>query len=95
MSIAFDEKGKVFSRVIPKDVLYARIQTITHLITGEIYVNHEKRIKDELEIADQFIAVTSARVYKPDGSLFYTSTFVTLNRDHIVWLSLEDEPDQS
>lgn len=91
-NIAYDEKGKVFSRVIHKDALYARIQTITHLITGEVYVEHETRIKDELEFADQFIAVTSAKVYTNTGSLVYEAEFVTLNRDHIVWLALEDEP---
>jgi hypothetical protein len=94
MTIAYDEKGKAYNRVIAKDVLYARIQTITHLITGEIYVNHEQRIKDELEIAEQFIAVTAAQVYNRDGALEYKATFITLNRDHIVWLALEDEPPQ-
>jgi len=92
MNIAYDEKGKVFSHVIHKDALYVRIQTVTHLITGEIYLDKDKRIKDELEFTEQFIAVTGAKVLKADGSLAYEAEFITLNRDHIVWLALEDVP---
>lgn len=87
-----DEKGKVFSHVVHKDVHYVRIQTITHQITGEVYVRRDQRIKDELEFSEQFIAVTSAKVYKLDGTLAYEAPFITLNRNHIVWLALEDEP---
>ncbi|MBI3242148.1 MAG: hypothetical protein HYZ49_07635 [Chloroflexi bacterium] len=92
MSIEYDPKGKVFSQVVRKDAVYVRIQTVTHQITGEMYLRQDERIKDQLEIADKFIAVTSAKVYKLDGELAYDATFITLNRDHIIWLSLEDEP---
>ncbi|MEK7784508.1 MAG: hypothetical protein AAB658_03640 [Chloroflexota bacterium] len=92
MSVEYDPKGKVFSQVVRKDAVYVRIQTITHQIVGEIYLRQEERIKDQLELADKFIAVTSAKVYKLDGELAYDATFITLNRDHIVWLALEDEP---
>lgn len=90
-NIAYDEKGKIFSQVIHKDALFARIQTITHHITGEVYLEHETRIKDELEFAEQFIAVTDAKVYTNAGVLAYEAAFITLNRDHIIWLALEDE----
>ena len=87
-----DEKGKVFTHIVHKDVLHARIQTLTHQITGEIYLKHEQRVKDELEIAEQFIAVTSAKVYTLGGELAYEAPFLTVNRLHIIWLALEDEP---
>jgi len=92
MTTEYDDKGKVFSTKIRKDAVYARIQTITHLLTGEIYIEHDSRIKDHLEVAEKFIALTSAKVFNPDGSLAYESAFITLNRDHIIWLALEDEP---
>jgi hypothetical protein len=92
MTDIYDEKGKVFTRVVHKDVLYVRVQTVTHLITGEIYIEHEQRIKDHLELAEQFIAITSAKVFGLDGVLAYQAEFLTLNRAHIVWLALEDEP---
>lgn len=87
-----DDKGKVFSRIVHKDSVYVRIQTITHIITGDIYVEHDRRIKDELEFAEQFIAVTGATLYNPDGTKAYDVPFVTINRNHIVWLILEDDP---
>jgi hypothetical protein len=31
-------------------------------------------------------------VHKLDGSLAYEAPFITVNRNHIVWLALEDEP---
>ena len=92
MTVAYDDKGKVFSNIISKDALSVRIQTVTNMITGEIYVDHDKRVKDELEFAGQFIAVTTAKVFNGDGSLAYTAEFVTVNRNHIVWLALEDGP---
>ncbi len=93
MSTEYDPKGKVFTHVVHKDVVYVRIQTITHQITGDVYIEHDRRIKDELEFAEQFIAVTSAKVFKLDGTLAYDAPFVTINRNHIVWLALEDDPE--
>ncbi|MBM4423824.1 MAG: hypothetical protein FJ030_10580 [Chloroflexi bacterium] len=92
MSTEYDPKGKVFTHVVHKDVVHARIQTITHQIVGEIYLTHEKRIKDELEFAEKFIAITAPKVFNLDGTLAYEAVFITINRDHIVWLALEDEP---
>lgn len=92
-NLDYDPKGKVFSNVVRKDAVYVRIQTLTHQITGEIYLKQEQRIKDELEFAEKFIAVTSAQVYRLNGEKVYDAAFITLNRDHIVWLALEDEPD--
>ena len=92
MTNEYDEKGKIFTRVVQKDALYVRVQTVTHLITGEMYVEHEQRLKDNLEFAEQFIAITAAKVFTLTGALTYQADFLTLNRDHIVWLALEDGP---
>lgn len=99
MSIAYDDKGKIFSHIVQKDVVLARIQTITNLITGEIYLERGKRIKDVLEFTETFIAITAAKVFGADGALAYETPFLTLNRNHIVWLAIEDQhheeqPDQ-
>jgi len=92
MSIEYDNKGKVFTHIVRKDAVYVRIQTATHQILGEIYLSQDRRIKDQLELVEKFIAVTSAKVYDLSGKLVYEATFVTLNRDQIIWLALEDEP---
>ncbi len=92
MNTEYDPKGKVFTHIIQKDIVYVRIQTLTHQITGEMHIEHDKRIKDELEFAEQFVAVTSAKVFNLNGLLAYEAAFITLNRNHIIWLALEDEP---
>lgn len=84
-------KNKVFTEVVRKDAFHARIQTITHTIVGEIYFRPDQRVKDQLGELDQFVAVTAAKVYKFNGELAFESTFITLNRDHIVWFALEDQ----
>ena len=92
MSIEYDSKGKVFTNVVRKDAVYVRIQTATHQIQGEIYLSHDQRIKDQLEFSEKFLAVTSAKVYDLSGKMVYEAVFITLNRDQIIWLALEDEP---
>lgn len=92
MMTEYDSKGKVFTRVVRKDPMYVRIQTATHQIQGEIYVSPEQRLKDQLEFSEKFLAVTAAKVYDLNGKLVYEATFITLNRDQIIWLALEDEP---
>ena len=92
MGIEYDDKGKVFTNIVRKDAVYVRVQTATHQIQGEIYLSQDRRIKDQLELVEKFIAVTSAKVYDLNGQLAYEATFITLNRDQIIWLALEDEP---
>lgn len=92
MTTEYDSKGKVFTRIVPKDAVPVRIQTTLNLIVGYIYLKHEDRIKDELELTDHFIAVTSAKVYRPGGELDYEAAFITVNRNHIIWLAPENEP---
>jgi hypothetical protein len=41
---------------------------------------------------DQFIAVTDAEVYGLNGQLLYRSEFLTLNKQHIIWLRPDEEP---
>ena len=92
MSIEYDDKGKVFTNIVRKDAVYVRVQTATHQIQGEIYLSQDRRIKDQLELVEKFIAVTSAKVYDLNGQAGHEATFITLNRDQIIWLALEDEP---
>jgi len=85
------EKGKIFTNVVPKTPVPAIIQTITHRISGEVYMKPDERLKDELNRSEQFLAVTDARVFNENGDVIFTSKFLTLNRDHIVWLIPDTE----
>src|SRR4030066_2090507 len=92
MVLEFDEKGKFFTEVVSKDIILSHIQTITHRIRGCVHVRKGERLSDEINKANLFIAVTSAEIYTLEGEILYTSDFLAINREHIVWLMPIKEP---
>ncbi len=88
MAIRFDEKGKYFSDVIPKNALPVVIQTPAHRIEGKIHVHSGKRLKEELNLPESFLAMTDATIYSPAGTQLYQTDFLVVNRDQIVWVIL-------
>lgn len=92
MSYRVDSKGKIFTDVVRKEHFQAHIQTIMHTIRGEVYVRPGLRFKDELNgTAEQFIAVTDAEVYDGAGALIARSPFLTVNKDHIIWVQPRED----
>ena len=91
MNLQFDEKGKIFTKIISKYSVYSTIQTTTHRIEGNIYVKRDERLIDELHSSGQFIAVTDAKIFSPQGELSDTADFLTLNTNQIIWIIPEDE----
>jgi hypothetical protein len=91
MTIEFDDKGKFFTDYVTKKAVKARIQTLSHYIEGEIYVRIGERLSDDINASDTFIAVTNAVVFDPKGVELYSCDFMTINRDHIIWLIPGDE----
>src|SRR5512133_788954 len=91
MITEFDEKGKIFSNVIAKKPTAAVVQTLTHRIHGEVHVRPSERLKDEMNRSEKFLAITNAIVYDTRGQEIYRCGFLTINRDHIVWLIPDDE----
>jgi hypothetical protein len=93
MEIEYDEKGKFFTDVISKEVVRSDIQTMTHHIRGNIHVRKGERLSDEINQPNLFLPVTSAEIYSQDGAMLYTSDFLAVNREHIVWLMpVNDHP---
>jgi len=86
MSTHFDEKGKFFTPVITKEPVPVMIQTVMHRINGNIYVRPEERIKDELDRADTFLAITEATILDLAGQEIFSADFITVNRQHIIWI---------
>lgn len=91
MSLEFNDKGKYFTDIISKVAVPAVIQTTLHRIEGSIHVRLEGRVKDELDRAEPFLAVTSAKIFAPDGALLYSSDFITVARSQIVWVIPSDD----
>ena len=95
MTIRYDEKGKYFTDVISKDSIRANIQTLTHRIHGNIHVRVGKRIKDEMDQNEKFLAVTNVEVFNLKGQKLYDTDFILINRDHVIWLIPEGESAES
>jgi hypothetical protein len=91
MDTEFDEKGKIFTDVITKVPIRAKIQTTTHLIVGAVHVRRESRIKDDLDVNEQFLAVTDAKLYTLDGQQLYSTAFLAVQRSQIVWVMPVEE----
>ncbi len=87
----FEDKGKIFTQVVSKKPVMVIIQTTQNRIHGKIHIRPEDRVKDELNRRETFIAVTEAVVYSAANEVLFTSSFLTLNTEQIVWLIPEGE----
>lgn len=91
MALHYDSKGKFYTDYVTKDVIPIIIQTVTQLIKGDIYVRLEDRLRDEMNSDSQFIAITQASIFDNQGECLYQTEFLTINKEHIVWLIPENE----
>jgi Family of unknown function (DUF6812) len=92
MVVEYDEKGKYFTDVITKDLIFTHIQMPVHHIRGYVHVRKGDRLSDEINSDNTFLAVTNAQIYDPGGEILYACEFLVINRVHIVWLMPIDEP---
>jgi hypothetical protein len=90
MKDATDAKGKYYTEVIHKRAIPARIQTVQHLIIGTVHVQPDERVKDELNAAEKYLAVTDAKVMDEFGQEVLNTTFLTINKSQIVWVAPEE-----
>ena len=67
------------------------IQTVTQRIHGNIHIAPDRRLKDELDLPEKFIAVTDAVIYLPDRQVLYQAGFLAVQRDQIVWVVPDSE----
>ena len=91
MSFEFDEKGKFFTEVVAKVAVTTLIQTTSQLIRGSVHIRPDQRLKDELDREESFLAVTAASILDANGNALYTTDFLAVRRDQIIWVMPEDE----
>lgn len=94
MTTFYDEKGKIFTSRITKQPVPVVIQTLTHRILGQVHIRPDWRLLDEINQSEGFIAVTNAEVLDARGQVIYQSNFLSVNRQHIVWLFPAEEPQE-
>ena len=86
MTIEYDDHGKIFTDIVSKIAIYATVQTTTHLMRGHIHVRRDQRIKDELDLDENFLALTDVSVLTADGQVAFQAPFIAVKRTHIVWV---------
>jgi|SRR5215210_1023703 hypothetical protein len=91
MSIEYDEKGKIFTDIVSKIAIRATVQTTTHMLQGSIHVRRDKRIKDELDLDEDFLALTDVSVLGSNGQSLFHTPFLAVRRAHIVWVIPEEK----
>jgi hypothetical protein len=91
MTIEYDEKGKIFTDIVSKIAIYATVQTTTHMMRGHIHVRRDQRIIDELDLDENFLAITEVDVLSTDGQILLHVPFLAVRRTHIVWVIPEQK----
>jgi len=94
MTIEYDEKGKFYTDIVKKLPVPVVIQTVSHLVRGLVHVREGERLKNELERAEIFLAVTHAAVYGADDKVLFSVPFMALQRAQIIWVMPIDEEKQ-
>jgi hypothetical protein len=90
MSFEYDEKGKIYTNVVRKTAVAALVQTTAHLIRGKMYVQHDERVKDELDRDEPFLALTDVSVLGVDGKPIHQAPFLAVRRSQVVWVIPEE-----
>jgi hypothetical protein len=91
MFTQFDEKGKIFTKVIKKQKVHAIIQTNLQRIEGYVYIGLEDRLIDELEKHESFLPVTEAVIFNDTGKKVQEASFMAVQISQIVWIIPLDE----
>lgn len=88
MDYRVDEKGKVFTTHVTKRSIAVVVLLGDTLIEGMVYLTLDNRLKDELNSAEQFIAITDAKVSEVGAArLLRKADVVIVNKAQIVWIS--------
>jgi len=95
MGLRYDEKGKFYTEFISKTEIPVIIQTINNIIRGYVYVRKGERLSDELNSTGYFIPVADVTIFDSNGEEKYKSEFITVHRDHIIWLMPVNEGKES
>jgi hypothetical protein len=94
MTIEYDEKGKFYTDIVKKIPVPVVIQTVTHLVRGSVHVREGERLKNELERAELFLAVTQATVYDTNDKVLFTVPFMAVHRAQMIWIMPVEEENQ-
>jgi hypothetical protein len=92
MGTHFDDKGKIFTDVVKKQQVWVTAQLPNHQLHGVMHIRSEKRLKEEMNNPELFLAFTIVDVFTADGTtLLFKSDFLAVNKSQIVWIVADDD----
>jgi len=96
MATRIDHNGKTFTDIVRKQKVAAIVQTTTHRLRGYVFCDPDQRLKDQLNSdGEQFIAISDAEVFNENDQVTHRAEFLTLNKQHVVWLLPADDSNGS
>jgi hypothetical protein len=83
----FDEKGKIYTDIVQKQAVWVTIQLPHSRVHGAVFLRNNERIKEGLDEAGTFIALTQAEIYTSDGaSVEQKTNLLVINKSQIIWV---------
>jgi hypothetical protein len=82
----YRSSDKIQKREIP-----VVLQTTRNLIRGKFHARGMKRIIDELDLVETFVAITDAKIFSYKEDSIINTGFVAVNREDIVWITPEKD----
>jgi len=89
MDHSVEDRGKIFTDVIRKRPVKAEIRTVGSVIEGTVHVHPERRVSDELNSLEGFLAVTKATITVLNEKR--SVPFVAVNKHHIILVIPDEE----
>lgn len=83
-----NKPSKIFTDVIRKTPVKVEIRTQEALIRGTLHVHPERRMSDELNASELFLAVTDVQVTDADGER--SVPFIAINKRSILWIAPDE-----
>jgi hypothetical protein len=91
MSTRLDKKGKYFTEKVTKDRIKVTVRTLTDTLSGYLHIPPDQRLRDSLNSAKPFLALTDGTVLSEDGEILQEFDFMALHQHHIVWVIEHEE----
>lgn len=91
MDFRVDQKGKYYTTRVSKETVAVTARLQDTIVQGTMYLTPDNRLKDEMNSAETFIAVTQAQVFALTGERpLYTTELLIVNKSQIVWIFPRD-----
>ena len=90
MPTRYDKKGKYYTNKVTKEKILVTIQTSVDKLSGYLHIQPDKRLKDDLNDSNGFLALTDGKILDSHHGELSRFDFMAVNKDYVVWV-IEDE----